>query len=424
MKPVEAVLVGAGSRGFDTYGAYAHRFPQQLNFIAVAEPNEQRRLRLAAEHNIPHERCFASWEDLLAKPQFAPALINSTSDQLHMAVTKAAVEKGYHVLVEKPLAANPQDCMAIVKAADKCNRIVQVGHCLRYTPYYGSLYTLLHSGRIGELMDVEYKENVSFPHFCHSFIRGKFSNSEKSSPMIVAKTCHDLDILVWCIGKKCKRVSCFGSQSHFRKEKAPADAPRRCTDGCPYEHDCKFSAIKQYIVNPGSIDNGYGPAEMDVCPSKDRNDRFRALATGPYGRCVYHCDNNQPDHLVANLEFEGDITVAFTLQAFTHLGTRMFCFYGTDGQIVSPIYGTLIVDEFAYGKHEQMQTGHPEGGHGGGDFGLLHNFVAAVRKDDPRAARSSARESLESHLIGFAIEKSRLEGRVIEMKDFISEIEA
>ncbi|MDH7569302.1 MAG: Gfo/Idh/MocA family oxidoreductase, partial [Armatimonadota bacterium] len=356
-QPVEAVLVGAGGRGYGAFGAYALRHPHQLKFVAVAEPIAERRERFAREHNIPPERCFRTWEELFAQPQLAPALVNATMDRDHVASTLPALRAGYHVLLEKPMAVTAADCVSLVRAAEAADRILAIGHVLRYAPLFSVLRQIVCEGRLGEVVTVEHKENVAFWHMAHSFVRGNWGNAEKSSPMILAKCCHDLDLLVWILGRRCTRLSSFGSLTHFRAEHASPDVPERCTDGCPRENDCPYFAPRQYL-GPNT-----GWPVSAIATDLSYEGRLRALLQGPYGRCVYRCDNNVVDHQVINMEFEGGLTVAFTMHGHSHENVRTMRYCGTRATLrAHEGRHEIAVHDYLTGREDRIQPGHAVGG--------------------------------------------------------------
>ncbi|MGH2544132.1 MAG: Gfo/Idh/MocA family protein, partial [Ardenticatenaceae bacterium] len=220
-RPVDVALLGAGLRGFYAYGAWALQHPEQLRFVAVAEPDPERRVRFAEAHGIPRERQFASWEDLLAHGRLAPALLNATMDTLHTAPTLAALDAGYHVLLEKPMALTVREVRAMVRRAAERERRLMLCHVLRYAPFFRRVHDIVRSGRLGEIVTVEHRENVAYWHMAHSFVRGNWRNTEVAAPMILAKCCHDLDLLVWNLGRQCARVASFGRLTHFRPDKIP-----------------------------------------------------------------------------------------------------------------------------------------------------------------------------------------------------------
>ncbi|MCM8807814.1 MAG: Gfo/Idh/MocA family oxidoreductase [Candidatus Omnitrophica bacterium] len=442
MTKIEGVLVGAGARGFEVIGKFAKRFPHKLKIVAVAEPNQYRRELFAREFEIPKDRQFETGEELLSKPQLAPVLFNMTIDSAHLPITRKAVEKGYHVFLEKPIADTPEGCGELYHLTKNSDRIIQLGLCLRFTSFFKTVKEIIKSGKLGDIVTIEYQESISISHMAHSFVRGnwrKMSFSEEttiSEPLIVTKSCHDMDILVWLLERKCEKVSSFGSLKFFNKKNKPKGAPERCTDGCPYEHICPFSAIKLYVLGVTKTNLGFGSAAWYVCPSDDPKERIKTLQTSPYGRCVFECDNNVVDHQVVNMEFENEITVSFTFSGFaapssgsslwgpnelTESGRR-FTIWGTKGILSAPTYGHLEFTDHLIGLTEKIQTGFPEGSHGGGDFGMIHNFLDAVEHNDRKLSLSSLEDSFHGHMIAFAAEISRLKNTIIDVPSFEKKI--
>lgn len=423
MKKITAVLLGAGQRGAGTYASYALEYPEDLKFVAVAEPDTQRRLKFQQEHQIEDRYCFESWEELLEQPKLADAILICTQDKMHFAPTVRALEKDYHVLLEKPMSGDARECVAMGEYAEKYSKIFSICHVLRYTPFYTTIKRLLMEGRIGELMSVQHIENVGFWHQSHSFVRGNWRNSKESSPMILAKSCHDMDILRWLVESECTKVSSFGSLGHFKKENAPEGSTERCLDGCTVSKQCLYYAPKIYIDWTDSW-------QADVLRTVVSNDTcneaiLSALKTGPYGRCVYYCDNDVVDHQVVNLEFENGVTAAFTMCAFTYEGGRSMKLMGTHGQILCDMDKNQIeVRDFGTGKSENVCIEADSRGHGGGDKGIMRDFVELIRNEDGKKGLTSASESVQSHLMALAAEKSRLEGCVMILEDYLKELKA
>jgi len=418
-KPVEAVLFGAGGRGRHTFGQYALRNADRLKFVAVAEPDAQRRETFAREHGIATEHAYPSWEDLLARPQMAPALFNATMDPMHADSTMAALEAGYHVLLEKPLAVDAVSCVRLVRKAQQNKRILQLGYTLRYAPFFEALNQMLTTGRIGQMLHVDHTEKVAYWHMAHSFVRGNWGNVARSGPMILAKCCHDMDLLAWMVDRPAVRVASFGALTHFRADWANSDIPKRCTDGCPIEPDCPYSAIRMYLG-----ENTDWPVSA-ISPDTSMAARREAVETGPYGRCVYRCDNDVVDHQVVAIEFADDVTVSLTMEGHTVENTRTMRYSGTEGEICGHMAkNELRVHDFASGQECLTRPGSYGGGHGGGDPRMCDAFVEAVRADDPSAVLASAEAGLEGHLLCFAAEQARSQHRVVEMDAFRREIES
>lgn len=416
MKPVQTALIGAGGRGIGTFGAFALRNPHEIQFTAVAEPDDERRAKFAKIHNIPLDRQFISWEDLLTRPKLCEALVIATMDRQHYAPTMAALDAGYDILLEKPMSNDPQECLRMAQKANAGHRLLMICHVLRYTPFFAAIKQIIDEGKLGDIVSVQHNENVGYYHQAHSFTRGNWRNSQLSSPMILAKCCHDMDILAWLIGKRCLKVSSFGSLHLFKPENAPIGAPARCTDGCPVERQCPYSAIRIYIDEHSSWGDFITPI-MD--PTEES--RWTALREGPFGRCVYFCDNDVVDHQVVNMEFEDDITVAFTMCGFTADISRSLKIMGTKGELRAHMEANEIeVRDFVTLNRHVIRPVIGLG-HGGGDDYLLHSFARLVRSLDPvdrSHSLTSAAISVQSHLMAFAAERSRLEKRVIDLEEF------
>jgi len=420
-KPITAVLIGAGNRGYYAYGPYALQHPDEIRFTAVVEPHDERRRRFADDHNIPPERQFRTWEDLYEKGQIADVLLNCTLDRMHLDSTLPALELGYDVFLEKPMANTLAGNVRLVQTAEKYGRLLMIGHVLRYTAFFSTLHAIIASGRLGRIITVEHRENVVYWHMAHSFVRGNWRNSQIESPMILAKCCHDLDILYWNLGPV-TRLNSFGSLIHYRPENAPPGAPQRCTDGCPVADDCPWYAPRIYLR-----DDGYTGWPISVI-SEDTSleARRRALETGPYGRCVYHCDNDVVDHQTVNMEFANGATGVLFMHGHSYEEGRTMRYDGTRATLRGKFgYGhddTIEIHDHLTGQVEQID---PQiradqhtlaAGHGGGDEGIMRAFVRAIRGKGDQLTTS--RESLESHLMAFAAEEARMKGSILYMDDY------
>jgi predicted dehydrogenase len=414
--PVTAVVVGAGGRGM-TYAQFALAFPDRLKITAVAEPREWNRTSMTEAHQIPAQYVWQDWRDLAAQPRLADAAIIATQDAMHLEPAIALARQGYSILLEKPMAPTESDCQEIVAAAKESGGIFAVCHVMRYTRYTQMLKALVDAGEIGEIVSVQHLEPVGYWHQAHSFVRGNWRNQQESSFMLLAKSCHDLDWIRYIVGERCLSVSSFGALKHFRREEKPAAAgdALRCLH-CAYEPECPYSAKKIYL---NRVAEGYTGWPVSVLtPEPTLESVTEALETGPYGRCVYECDNDVVDHQVVNMLFEGSKTASFTMTAFNQASHRKTHIFGTRGEI----YGDgekIQVFDFLTDKSRIIDTEAPDssilGGHGGGDHGLMDRFVAAVCENDPSLILSGADESLETHRMVFAAERARLENTVVNL---------
>ena len=422
MDKIKIIVVGAGGRGKD-YTDIMARFPEKFQVVGVAEPIESRREYMRTKHNIPAENCFDTWEKILEKPKFADAAIISTMDRMHFAPAMEAIRKGYNLLLEKPAAPTAEECLAIESEAKKYGVRILVCHVLRYSPFYVTLKSLIDKGEIGRVMSIQHAEGVGNVHQSHSFVRGNWGNSEKSSPMLLQKSCHDMDILQWLVGKECKRVSSFGSLTYFIKENAPEGSPDYCIDGCPMAAECPYNAVKLYYDDK---DNDWfrNAATGIVSPTDD--EVAHALRTTQYGKCVFKCDNNVVDHQVVNLEFEDGTVVDFNMSAFNK-GGRYIRVMGTKGEILNRnTDGILELYKFEDGSKTLIDIktygDTIVSGHGGGDEGIVHALYDYLTTGVITEQLSEIGISVKNHMIAFASEESRHTGKVVNVKEYIESI--
>ena len=324
-KPVTAVVVGAGGRGAN-YAVFAHEHPERLRIVGVAEPKEYNRAHLAESHAIPPENVFSDWQELAARPRLADAVIIATQDTMHAGPAVAFARQGYAMLLEKPMAPNPADCRRIVQAVKENHNLFAVCHVMRYTAYTQKLKALVVSGLIGEVVSMQHLEPVGYWHQAHSFVRGNWRNSVESSPMLLAKSCHDLDWMRYIMGEPCQAVSSFGALKHFKKSEKPtqAGAATRCVN-CAYEPQCPYSAKKIYL---GRLAQDIGWPVDVLTPEPTFASVTAALENGPYGRCVYECDNDVVDNQVVAMQFAGGRTAVFTMTAFNQQADRKTRIFG------------------------------------------------------------------------------------------------
>jgi predicted dehydrogenase len=404
------LLLGAGARGTMFAEILANDYlPGTV--IAVAEPDPDRRAKIAEMHKIPENMQFETWEEALSRPKFADVAINTTMDRHHIASAVKVLELGYHMLLEKPLASNLEDCVAIANAATESGQIVSICHSLRYNNVYKLIREVINSGRIGDIVSIDQLEAVEHIHQSHSFVRGNWGNEARSAFMLLAKSCHDIDILFDLVHDECIRVNSFGSLKFFRKEYAPEGAPLRCLDGCPAESECPYHAWKVY-----SGEKGWG---RYIGLPKGGDELRQILQEGPYGRCVFQTDNDVVDHQVVTMEFARQQTVTFTMTAFTHFGGRRIRIHGTKGYLEAATETRKIEVQEFWGdqKHDIIEIPEKEGGHGGADPEVIGTLIRAIETGDRSLVTTNTDNSLKSHKIVFAAERSRREGRVVQLSE-------
>lgn len=406
MAPISAVVIGAGQRGRHVYGRWALDHPDEMRIVAVVDPDPNRRAVFADEHGISQDHRFDNLEGLTLD---IDAAIIATPDRAHHSAAVWAMDAGLHTLLEKPMAATLEDSLDLVDRAAASKGTVHVGHVLRHTPFFQTVHQIVTSGRLGDIVTVEHRENVASSHMAHSFVRGNWSRLERSAPMIVQKCCHDFDILTWNLASPVRRLASIGNLKHFHPDQAPPGATQRCTDGCPAT-DCPFDARRIYL----DPDNDGWPVHV-ITDDLSMAARIEALASGPYGRCVYHAGSDVVDHQVVTMELESGTSVTLTMHGHSHREQRTMRYDGTHATLRAATGhpARLTITDHLGGPAEEIPLPNPIGGHGGGDDGIIRSFVASVHSGAPGPTDISI--ARESHLVAFLAEEARLSGTYIDV---------
>ena len=418
MKKITFAIAGCGSRGMNTYAKCLEKQTDRAELVAVADIRPDRVQYAAEKYNIPADKCFDSVESLLKAPKLADVLIIATPDDVHYQPAMDALNLGYHLLLEKPAARTAKECTDIAELAEKKGLHVVVCHVLRYTVFYQTIKQLIDEGKVGQIMNVEAIERVAHWHQAHSYVRGNWHSSKQTTPMIMAKSCHDMDIILWLTGKGCQRVSSFGHLSHFNAANKPDGAPARCSDACPIAKECPYNAETYYV---GLVQRRGDCWPVNVVAPEPTEEKVRhALATGNYGRCVYQMDNDVVDHQVVSLQLEDEVTAVFTMTAFTPDEGRCIRICGTKGEIYADMEKNLIRFR-PFGKPEEeidvRKLTTDFSGHGGGDARMIGDLLDLLEGKPMASRMTTIARSVESHVVCLAAEESRLSGgQVIALK--------
>lgn len=425
MNKLSLVLIGGGDRG-SSYLKSLQIKPDYFNLVAIAEPIKEKRDYLRKLYDVREDMCFESYEELLKLPRIADVAMICTQDKMHFDPAMMAIEKGYDLLLEKPIAPTPEECFEICGAAKKNNVKVLVCHVLRYTPFYKKVKEIISSGKLGRIINIVHTEGVGNIHMSHSYVRGNWRKLEESAPMILAKCCHDTDLLQWLIGEPCTKVHSFGEQTFFNEKNAPTDATERCTDGCPHRETCYYYAPDVYKIETAEVQHFRAIVTKKFNPNDDEVDE--TLNTSPYGRCVFHCDNDVVDHQIVSMQFGNSVHATLTMSAFNK-GGRVSTFMGTNGELRADMENQKL-EFYDFSTREITQLYKPEdnfdqsiaGGHGGGDFGIMQDLYDYIVNENPSDSISDIMVSCVSHLICFAAEEARLNDTVVNMESYVKNL--
>lgn len=426
--PVAAVIVGAGHRSI-SYASYSLDHPDEIRIVGVADPNELRRKRVAETYGLSPDQCFESAASLAQRPKMADAVINGTMDHQHVSTSLPLLAAGYDMLLEKPFATNEDDMWELVDVCRKHRRKIMICHVLRYAPFYVEIHKRVLEGLIGEIINIQTVEHVSYHHMAVGYVRGKWNRkSQCYSSMLLAKCCHDLDLIAWMkSGIAPRSVSSVGSNMQFRSEKAPKGAGTRCLVDCPIEADCLYSARKHYIDHPLRW-GFYVWASIEHIPNSTIEDKITSLkAENPFGRCVWRCNNDVVDHQSVVTEFEDGCTVTHNMVGGASRPMRSIHLVGTRGEI----QGILEDSRFAI-RHMDPRPGHEYseegvnlnirgdmhgalGGHSGGDKRLVADFVHMIRDEPCSISCTSINDSIYGQLMAFCADRAMEEHTVVDI---------
>ena len=418
MSKITVAIAGLGSRGLQTYAKCLEKFADRAEIVAVADIRPDRVAVAAEKYNIPADKCFDSVESMLQQPKLADLLLICTPDDVHYQPAMEGLKRGYHLLLEKPAARSVKECRDIAQLAEEKGLNVVVCHVLRYTVFYQKIKELIDAGRVGDIMNVEAIERVGYWHQAHSFVRGNWHVAADTTPMILAKCCHDMDMILWLTGKKCEKVTSFGHLSHYNAANKPEGAPERCAEGCPHADTCLYNAERYYLDCFKRGGNSW-PVNV-VAPEPTEEKIIEALKVKDYGRCVYQMNNDVVDHQVMNLLLEDDVTVAFTMTAFSDKGGRCMRVMGTKAEIFADMEKDIIQLMPFGGEMEEFdirKIATDLSGHGGGDIKMVEDYLDVLEGKPMPSAMTTIARSVESHYVALAAEESRLNGGQLVLID-------
>ncbi len=402
---MKVAIIGFGDRG----QLYSTLFRNENTEIVAIIDLDKSKLGVAInKHGIPADRCFSTEEEFWAKGKIADLLVISVLDQFHFEIAMKAINLGYDILLEKPISTTLDYCRQIECAVKEKGVKLFLCYVLRYAPFYIKLKELIDSGKYGQLVSINATEGVGYWHQAHSFVRGNWRKAEESTPMIVAKCSHDMDVLYWLAGANPVAVSSMGSLSYFKKENAPDGSAKHCCD-CLVTDKCPYYNFKFYSELPWWIEKvGYFNGDVN---DKEAIKKCLADKSNPYSRCVFHCDNDVVDHQVTNIEFDNGVTAHLTMTAFTKECYRKIHLHFTLGDIYGDMNENILHCNLFSGEINNIDIGKLGAidGHGGGDAFMVKDIVRAYNENS-QVKSNNVDDAMASHYLAFYAEESRING--------------
>lgn len=420
---ITIAVIGLGNRGNNYMGMVKHFGKKDAKIVALCDKSKGRLEECRVKYSVDSDKCYDNEQAFWAAGKLADAIFICTQDRDHYGHVLKAVELGYNIMCEKPLSPSIKECEEMAAKVKEKGLKMLVCHVLRYSKYYTKMKELIDSGIIGKVISIDHTENIGYFHFAHSYVRGNWRDYTTTTPMVMAKTCHDLDLIHWFMDGGCKRVSSFGGLSYFNKDNAPEGSTKRCLDGCKIQKKCPYDAERLYITTPlhkatfirftGRIITGKAKAT--------KAEKYTALREGNYGRCVYHSDNNVADNYIVNMEFDNNRSASLTVTAFSKRNYRHTHIMGALGEIRGDDRTGHLMVRIYHGKSYKVKTKLlPIPGHMGGDYGLVMDFIAMMNnKPTKQKDLTLVDVTLHSHKMAMAADHSRLNnGVVVELEGF------
>lgn len=410
---LKVAVIGAGARGQNAYGQYCLDFPERIKYVAAVDPKQSQLDKIKVNHGIEDEMLFTDENDFYKLGKVCDAVVIGNMDKDHFYTTMKCLGLGYDILLEKPITPSEEELKQIEAKVKETGCKIMVCYVLRYTPFFKRLKDLVDDKAIGDIVGIDHTEYIGNYHMSHSFVRGNWRNSEESSPIILQKTSHDLDILTWLVDSDYEEVYSYGKINYFKPSNAPEGATKKCID-CPHSETCRYNA-QHFYLDP--LPGGWS---RNVLAKPTVETVTELLTNTNYGTCVYQVDDNDVcDHQVALIKFKNGIDVTFTVTAFNQDQKRFTRIMGTEGSIVADTH----TNEIKITKHIMHANGeqdiriiYPEevaSGHGGGDLLIMEDFVNLLEKEEYQP-RTDFAHALQSHYMAYDIEKSRVGKKVVK----------
>lgn len=416
-------ILGLGVRGANAYGRYIHEERKDCRIVAICDVDKEKLDYFSKVFEVDASNVFSDAETFFAQKR-SDVLIVATPDNTHLRFARWALELGYHLFLETPVSDDPSALKELSSLAGETGKVVMLANVLRYSVAINKIKELIDAGKLGQVVSIDYTENVGFWHMAHSYVRGNWRRVEDSTPMILTKCCHDFDILLYFIGARCKSVSSIGSLAHFKKENAPKGATDRCVT-CKCEADCPYSAKKIYLdlwkADYVRLAGSSWPMNALVEEKFINEDTLtEAIKKGPYGKCVYACDNDVVDNQTVIMHFENGVNATLKMEAFVKHGGRTIRIFGSKGELVYHAESHSIVLKRFFGEDEKWDCREIEEVRNPlskkPDQKMLDDFFDCISSAEDRHVNH---DFMESHFIALAAEESRLgEGQAIDIFKF------
>lgn len=409
MNKVKLAIIGAGVRGRYTYGEFIKKNNDICEVVAVVETKIGRRNKFKEIFDLPEDKVFEDINNFFEKEKIADAVIVCSKDDTHFSIATTALQKGYHVLVEGPVANNLDK---LVHLKDLCennkDKVFMAAMPYRYSNLFLKLKEIIGSKEVGTLVNINYNSYIGYDKYVHNFVRGNWRLDSDSAPLILTNSCYDLDILEFLTNSTCKKISSFGELNHFTRKNMQLDMSELCIR-CSKDKECPYCAQKIYLNNEEMSKS------VHINPTKENIEEI--LKEGQYGQCVYSCDNNVCDNLISILKFKNNITATLNISAFTKEENKDIRLMFTHGEVCANLKdNTISIKKFIDDKKIMVKIQKDNA-----DEKLIKDFISKIKNNNLNNLKSSVISTISSHVTGFACEFSNVSESVVDVDEFWQE---
>lgn len=416
-KKLTVAILGCGVRG-ECYADAMLIFPDWYKIVALCDPDSNQIKKTHDALGLADTLDFTDVE-LFFEEKRADLLVIATPDRDHIPQAVRAMNLGYHLLLEKPISDSREQLQLLLDTQKRTERKVSVCHVLRYGKGYLKCAEILQSGVLGKLYAIDHSERVAYWHWAQAYVRGYCADIKLSHPSILAKCCHDLDLIQSYVGAKCKSVTSVGNLCYFKPENAPEGSADRCVD-CAYVDTCAYSAKRIYVdswIDAGKPEFQWPWNKVYPAFPLTKDGLEEGIKTSMYGACAYKCHVDMVDHQMVQMTFENGVHASLKMVFGATPPGRRMTFFCTLGELQFD-ERTDTIEIMPFGKEKKVINlkdiviGGGQMGHGGGDLELIRSLYNELVGN--ALERTSLAESIESHLMGIAAEESRKEGGALK----------
>ena len=409
MDKTRIVIIGAGVRGRYTYGDFFKRNKDLYEVVAIVENKIGRREKFKEIFNLPDEKVFKDINSFFKEEKIADAVIISSIDNTHYEASIRALEKGYDVLVEGPVANSLDKLIHLQNICERnTEKIFMAAMTYRYSNFFNKLKEIIDSQELGQLININYNSYIGYEKFSHYYVRGNWRLDSDTSPIILTNSCYDLDMLEYLTNSTCEKISSFGNLNYFKRENFNQEMSELCIS-CGVDKECPYFVQGIYLNNK-DLSKG-----VHINPTEENLNEI--LKSCQYGQCVYSCDNNVSDNMICILKFKNNITASLNISAFTKEENKDLRLMFSQGEIYANFQKcSIVIKRFIDNEDKIIEVSKENL-----DEKLIKDFLDRIKNKDNKNMISDVYSTINSHITAFAGEFASVSESVVDVNEFFNE---